>query len=96
MAATQFRVLVTHNQVHPVVMARMAGIGARVDLMQGPITEEILIQEVQRLPTDALLMRGNPPLTSKVIERHPGLKSSRSKAWVSTHSISPPRLNRAW
>ncbi len=48
MAATQFRVLVTHNQVHPVVMARMAGIGARVDLMEGPITEEVLVRELQR------------------------------------------------
>jgi D-3-phosphoglycerate dehydrogenase / 2-oxoglutarate reductase len=73
-AATQFRVLVTHNQVHPVVMARMAGIGARVDLMQRPITEEILIQEIQRVPTDAILMRGNPPLTSKVIEAATRLK----------------------
>jgi len=71
---TQFRVLVTHNQIHPVVLDRLAGIGAQVDLMQGPITEEILIQEIQRVPTDAILMRGNPPLTSKVIEAGTRLK----------------------
>jgi D-3-phosphoglycerate dehydrogenase / 2-oxoglutarate reductase len=73
-AAIQFRVLLTHNQVHPVVLERLAGINARVDLMQGPITEEILIQEIQRLPTEAILMRGNPPLTGKVIESAADLK----------------------
>jgi D-3-phosphoglycerate dehydrogenase len=73
-AATQLRVLVTHNQVHPVVMDRLTGIGARVDLMEGPITEEVLVRELQRAPTHAILMRGNPPLTSKVIEAGSTLK----------------------
>jgi D-3-phosphoglycerate dehydrogenase / 2-oxoglutarate reductase len=73
-AATQLRVLVTHNRVHPVVMDRLTGIGARVDLMEGPITEEVLVRELQRAPTHAILMRGNPPLTSKVIEAGSTLK----------------------
>jgi len=73
-AATQLRVLVTHNQVHPVVTDRLTGIGARVDLMEGPITEEVLVRELRRAPTHAILMRGNPPLTSKVIEAGSTLK----------------------
>lgn len=74
MAVTELRVLVTHNQVHPIVVDRLGSIGAQVDLMPGPITEEILIQEVQRAPVDAILMRGNPPLTGKVIEAATRLK----------------------
>jgi D-3-phosphoglycerate dehydrogenase / 2-oxoglutarate reductase len=55
-------------------MDRLTGIGARVDLMGGPITEEVLVRELQRVPTHAILMRGNPPLTSKVIEAGSTLK----------------------
>jgi hypothetical protein len=29
-------------------MDRLTGIGARVDLMEGPITEEFLVRELQR------------------------------------------------
>src|SRR5260370_20992400 len=54
--------------------------------MQGPMTEEILIQEIQRVPTDAILMRGNPPLTSKVIEAGTRLKGS-SKQGVGVDTL---------
>ena len=55
-------------------MERLTGIGARVDLMEGAITEEVLVRELQRAPAHAILMRGNPPLTSEVIETGSSLK----------------------
>ncbi|MBV8273925.1 MAG: hydroxyacid dehydrogenase [Verrucomicrobia bacterium] len=68
MTARRFRVLVTHNEIHPAGLQRLVEIGAQVDLMRGPISEDDLVRELQRAPTDAILMRGNPPLTAKVIE----------------------------
>ena len=72
--ARRFRVLATHNEIHPAGLQRLVGIGAQVDLMGGAISEEELVRELQRVPTDAILMRGNPPLTRKVIEAGSSLK----------------------
>jgi D-3-phosphoglycerate dehydrogenase / 2-oxoglutarate reductase len=72
--AKRFRVLVTHNEIHPAGLQRLASIGAQVDFMSGPISEEDLLREMQRAPTDAILMRGNPPLTGKVIEAGSSLR----------------------
>jgi phosphoglycerate dehydrogenase-like enzyme len=67
-------VLVTHNEIHPAGLQRLAGIGAQVDFMPGPISEQDLLREMQRAPTDAILMRGNPPLTGKVIQAGSSLR----------------------
>jgi D-3-phosphoglycerate dehydrogenase / 2-oxoglutarate reductase len=42
--------------------------------MQGPISEVDLVREMQRAPADAILMRGNRPLTRKVIEAGSSLR----------------------
>jgi D-3-phosphoglycerate dehydrogenase len=88
----RFRVLVTHNELHRAGLGRLVGIGAQVDLMDGPITEEDLIREVQTAPTDAILMRGNPPLTRRVIEAASGLRVI-SKQGVGVDSLDLAAAN---
>src|SRR5262249_23707484 len=54
--------------------------------MCGPISEEELVRELERAPAQAILMRGNPPLTRKGIEAGPSLRGI-SKQGVGVDSL---------
>src|SRR5436305_10974465 len=45
----------------------LTGIGASIDTMAGKVTERGLI-EALATPTQAIVMRGNPPITRAVLE----------------------------
>jgi D-3-phosphoglycerate dehydrogenase len=74
MDENKFRVLVTGANLVSTAVAKLESIGATVELMSGKITEERLLKEVAQSPTHAILMRGNPPVTSAVLEAAPALR----------------------
>lgn len=74
MDKNKFRVLVTGANLVPKAVAKLGSIGASVELMGGKITEERLLHEIAQSPTHAILMRGNPPVTSAILEAAPALR----------------------
>jgi D-3-phosphoglycerate dehydrogenase len=74
MAQERFRVVVTATSVVPEAIERLKGIGARVDIMESPVTEQSLLDEVQRAPVDAILMSGNPPIERRLFQQAPNLR----------------------
>jgi D-3-phosphoglycerate dehydrogenase len=68
------RILVTGSELGPRAIEILQTIGATVDLIDGKVTAERLIAELDRSPTEAILLRGNPPLTGEVIAHGLSLK----------------------
>jgi D-3-phosphoglycerate dehydrogenase len=60
-------VLVTSSELIPDAGDMLTGIGASIDTMAGKVTEARLIEALAR-PTQAIVMRGNPPITRAVLE----------------------------
>jgi D-3-phosphoglycerate dehydrogenase len=63
----RFRVLVTSSELIPNAGDMLTGIGASIDTMAGKVTEARLIEALAK-PTQAIVMRGNPPITRAVLE----------------------------
>jgi D-3-phosphoglycerate dehydrogenase len=63
----KFRVLVTGTQLMPGAAETLRGIGADIVLMSGKLTEAQLIAALS-VPTQAIVMRGNPPMSRAVLE----------------------------
>lgn len=55
-----FRVLVTGDNLAPAAVKVLQDIGAEVVLMRDAVTPERLTHEMAAVPTQAILMRGNP------------------------------------
>ena len=67
MTNVKFRVLVTGTQLMPSAAETLREFGADIVLMPGKVTEAQLIEAVS-VPTQAIVMRGNPPMTRAVLE----------------------------
>jgi D-3-phosphoglycerate dehydrogenase len=63
----RFRVLVTSSELIPNAGDMLLRIGASIDTMAGKVTEARLIDALAK-PTQAIVMRGNPPITRAVLE----------------------------
>jgi D-3-phosphoglycerate dehydrogenase len=63
----KFRVLVTSSELIANAGNMLTGIGAQIDTMAGKVTEARLIEALAN-PTQAIVMRGNPPITRAVLE----------------------------
>jgi D-3-phosphoglycerate dehydrogenase len=74
MAEDGFRVVVTGSELVSTAAEKLRSIGATLEMMAGKITEERLIQELSQAPTQAVLMRGNPPVSGAVLRAAPELR----------------------
>jgi D-3-phosphoglycerate dehydrogenase len=63
----RFRVLVTSTELIPNAGETLMRVGASIDTMAGKVTEARLIEALAK-PTQAMIMRGNPPITRAVLE----------------------------
>jgi D-3-phosphoglycerate dehydrogenase len=64
---TRFRVLVTSSEMMPSGTDMLRAIGASIETLAGKVTEARLIEALAK-PTQAIVMRGNPPITRAVLE----------------------------
>jgi D-3-phosphoglycerate dehydrogenase len=64
---TRFRILVTSSEMIPSAAEMLTAIGASIDALAGKVTEARLIETLAK-PTQAIVMRGNPPITRAVLE----------------------------
>ncbi|QPF86205.1 hydroxyacid dehydrogenase [Bradyrhizobium genosp. L] len=69
-----FRVLVTGDNLAPAAVKVLQDIGAEVVLMRDAVTPERLTHEMAAVPTQAILMRGNPVFSAAVIAGNPHLR----------------------
>ncbi|MHC6151365.1 NAD(P)-dependent oxidoreductase [Bradyrhizobium elkanii] len=69
-----FRVLVTGDSLAPAAVNVLSEIGADVVLMHDAVTPERLAHEMARVPTQAILMRGNPVFSAASIAGNPHLR----------------------
>jgi D-3-phosphoglycerate dehydrogenase len=63
----RFRVLVTSSELIPNAGDMLVRVGASIDTITGKVTEARLIEALAK-PTQAIVMRGNPPITRAVLE----------------------------
>ncbi len=70
----KIRVLVTGAELVSAAVEKLSAIGATLTMMPGKITEQRLIEDLARQPTQAILMRGNPPITRTVLDAAPALR----------------------
>jgi D-3-phosphoglycerate dehydrogenase len=66
-SGARFRVLVTSNELIPNAGDMLRAIGASIDTLPGKVTEACLIEALAK-PTQAIVMRGNPPITRAVLD----------------------------
>jgi D-3-phosphoglycerate dehydrogenase len=64
---SRFRVLVTSSEMIPRAAEMLAAIGASLETIAGKVTEARLIEALAK-PTQAIVMRGNPPISRAVLE----------------------------
>jgi D-3-phosphoglycerate dehydrogenase len=64
---SRFRVLVTSSEMIPSAAEMLTAIGASLETIAGKVTEARLIEALAE-PTQAIVMRGNPPITRAVLE----------------------------
>jgi len=68
------RVLVTGAELVATAVDKLSSIGATLTMMPGKVTEERLIEELAKQPVQAILMRGNPPVSQAVLDAAPELR----------------------
>lgn len=74
MAKHQLRVLVTGAELVSTAVDKLSSIGATLTMMPGKVTEQRLIEELAKQPVQAILMRGNPPVSQAVLDAAPELR----------------------
>ncbi len=74
MAKHQYQVLVTGAELVPAAVDKLSAIGASLTMMPGKVTEQRLIEELAKQPAQAILMRGNPPVSQAVLDAAPELR----------------------
>lgn len=62
-----FNILVT-GAIAEEAMERLRGIPAHIDVLEGEVTEQVLLSKFDSVPFDAVLMRSNPPFTRAVLD----------------------------
>jgi D-3-phosphoglycerate dehydrogenase len=67
MSESRFRVLVTSSEMIPRAAEMLTAIGASLETIAGKVTEARLIEALAE-PTQAIVMRGNPPISRAVLE----------------------------
>ena len=70
----KLHVLVTGAELTSAAVEKLSAIGATLSMMPGKITEQRLLEELARQPVQAILMRGNPPITRAVLDAAPALR----------------------
>lgn len=68
------RVLLTGDDLVEAAEGVLAPLGARLDIMAGPIDEARMVAELSAGSHAAVLVRGNPPLNERVLAAASGLK----------------------
>lgn len=76
------RILVTAPDLHPSAVELIIEAGMSLDYMPGEQTEDALVEALGRAPAFALLQRGNPPVTRRVMKA--GLPALRM---ISRHGV---------
>src|ERR1035437_9019148 len=74
MAKHPLRVLVTGVELVSSAVDKLASIGASMTMMSGKVSEQRLIEELAKQPVQAILMRGNPPVSEAVLNAAPELR----------------------
>ena len=74
MAKHPLRVLVTGAELVSSAVDKLASIGASLTMMPGKLSEQRLIEELAKQPVQAILMRGNPPVSEAVLDAAPELR----------------------
>src|ERR1035437_265020 len=74
MAKHPLRVLVTGAELVSSAVDKIASIGASLTMMPGKVSEQRLIEELAKQPVQAILMRGNPPVSEAVLNAAPELR----------------------
>jgi D-3-phosphoglycerate dehydrogenase len=74
MAKHPLRVLVTGAELVSSAVDKLASIGASLTMMPGKVSEQRLIEELAKQPVQAILMRGNPPVSEVVLDAAPELR----------------------
>jgi D-3-phosphoglycerate dehydrogenase len=74
MAEHPLRVLVTGAELVSTAVDKLSAVGATLTMMSGKVTEQRLIEELAKQPTQAILMRGNPPVSQAVLNAAPELR----------------------
>ena len=67
------RVLVTAGTLHPAAVARLMAAGLEVEFMAGAVDETALLRAAGMGPLHAIVLRGNPPVTRRLIAAAPDL-----------------------
>ena len=62
-----FTVLVTAMHLSVEAREMLLGVGARLIFMPDPITEDSLVERLSSAPVDAIILRGSPPITPRVL-----------------------------
>ncbi len=70
----KIHVLVTGAELTSAAVAKLSAISATLSTMPGKITEQRLLEELARQPVQAILMRGNPPITRAALDAAPALR----------------------
>jgi D-3-phosphoglycerate dehydrogenase len=70
----RFRVVVTGPNLASDALARLTGFDATLEFMRERIEEEDLVTILRGRRTDAIILRGNPPLTRRVLKAAEGLR----------------------
>jgi D-3-phosphoglycerate dehydrogenase / 2-oxoglutarate reductase len=71
---TALRVLVTGASLAAEARAILEGIGAAVVLMPSGTSRDAIVRALAEAPTQAILMRGNPPIDAAVMDAAPELR----------------------
>lgn len=82
-------VLVTAPSVSDHAQHILREAGGEIDFMTGRLTEERLVETLQRRPYNAVLLRGSPPLSERVLAAAGALKVI-SKHGAGTDSVDVP------
>jgi D-3-phosphoglycerate dehydrogenase len=69
-----FTVLVTAPQWADEARQAVAEAGGHVECMDGPVTADTLVQRLAAEPVHAIVLRGSPPLTARVLGAAQGLR----------------------
>ncbi len=69
-----FTVLVTSQSLAPAAQQILRDAGGRLRFMAEPVSEQALVDQLVATPVDAILLRGSPPITARVLDAAPTLR----------------------
>src|SRR5882762_5339785 len=69
-----YRVLVTASRIAGTAIRRLEAFGATLEFLPDALSEDMLVAAAARAPLDAILMRNNPPIGTRLFAAAPGLR----------------------